>query len=73
MAISARNGPKAAAGLLIGVALALLALIVVPFYLLNRHYDAALADLADKLDRYRRVAGSRGAATQQPVTQYSHV
>lgn len=65
MAMSARNGPRAAAGLLLGVALALLALIVVPFYLLNRHYDAALADMADKLERYRRVAASRGTATQQ--------
>jgi general secretion pathway protein M len=65
MAMNKQPGRKAAAGLLVGVALALVALIVVPFYLLNRHYDAALADLGDKLDRYRRVAGSRTAATQQ--------
>ena len=65
MAMSGQQGRRAAAGLLVGVALAALALIVIPFYLLNRHYDAALADLGDKLDRYRRIAGSRGAATQQ--------
>ena len=65
MAMTSQQGRKAAALLLVGVALAVLALIVVPFYLLNRHYDAALADLGDKLDRYRRIAASRGAATQQ--------
>ncbi len=65
MAMNAQHSRRAAAGLLLGAALAALAVIVLPFYLLNRHYDAALADLGDKLDRYRRVAGSRGAATQQ--------
>ncbi len=68
MALTAQHGRRAAAGLVVGVALALLAVIVVPFYLLNRHYDVALADLGDKLDRYRRVAGSRTAAAQQLET-----
>ena len=65
MAMTGQQGRKAAALLLVGVALAALALIVLPFYLLNRHYDAALEDLGGKLDRYRRIAASRGAATQQ--------
>ena len=65
MAMSKPPGRKAAALLLVGVALALVAVIVVPFYLLNRHYDAAIAELGDKFDRYRRIAGSRTAATQQ--------
>ena len=65
MAMTQQPGRRAAAGLLVGVALALVAVIVVPFYLLNRHYDAALADLGDKLDRYRRVAASRAEASQQ--------
>jgi general secretion pathway protein M len=65
MAMTGQQGRKAAALLLVGVALAVLALIVIPFYLLNRHYDAALEDLGGKLDRYRRIAASRGAATQQ--------
>jgi general secretion pathway protein M len=56
---------RTAALLLVGAALAILAVVVVPFYLLNRHYDAALTDMGDKLDRYRRIAASRGAATQQ--------
>jgi len=60
-----QHSRRAAAGLLVAAALGILAVIVLPFYLLNRHYDAALADLGDKLDRYRRVAGSRAAAMQQ--------
>jgi general secretion pathway protein M len=65
MEMTRQSGPRAAASLLVGVALALIAVIVVPFYLLNRHYDAALGDLSERLDRYRRVAGSRSAASQQ--------
>ena len=65
MAMTAQPGRRTAALLLVGVAIAVLALVVVPFYLLNRKYDAALADLSDRLDRYRRVIASRGAATQQ--------
>jgi general secretion pathway protein M len=56
---------RAAIGLLFAAALGTLAVIVVPFYMLNRYYDNALADYSGKLDRYRRVAGSRTAATQQ--------
>ena len=65
MAMSAQQSRRAAAGLVVGVALALVMVIVMPFYLLNRHYDGALADLGAKLDRYRRIAGGRASATQQ--------
>lgn len=65
MAMNSEHSRRLAAGLLVVVALGTLAVIVLPFYLLNRHYDSALADLGDKLDRYRRVAGSRAAAMQQ--------
>jgi general secretion pathway protein M len=33
--------------------------------MLHRHYDAALADIADKYDRYRRVAGTRPEVAKQ--------
>jgi general secretion pathway protein M len=65
MAMNPSHGRRAAAGLLVAAAFALLAVIIVPFWLLNRHYDAALADLGGKLDRYQRIAGSRTAAAQQ--------
>lgn len=56
---------RTAVGLLIAAALGVLAVVIVPFWLLNRHYDAALADMGDKLDRYRRISASRSVATQQ--------
>jgi general secretion pathway protein M len=56
---------RTAVGLLVAAALMLLAVVIVPFWLLNRHYDASLADMTDKLDRYRRISASRGVATQQ--------
>jgi len=51
--------------LVVVAALAILAVVVGPFYLLNSHYDKALAEMTDKLQRYRRIAGSRAEATRQ--------
>jgi len=65
MAMNATQSRRAAIALLFGAAIAILAVIVVPFYMLNRYYDNALADYSGKLDRFRRIAGSRTAATQQ--------
>ena len=65
MAMNPSQGRRAAAGLLAAAAFGLLAVIIVPFWLLNWHYDAALTDLGGKLDRYQRIAGSRAAAAQQ--------
>ena len=41
--------------LLIGL-IVVLGVLVAPVLLLHRHYDLAIADLSDKLTRYRRVA-----------------
>ncbi len=65
MAMNPGQSRRAAIGLLFAAAIAILAVIVVPFYMLNRYYDNALADYSGKLDRFRRIAGSRTAATQQ--------
>ena len=65
MALTREQGRRTAAGLLVFAAFAIIAAVVVPFYLLNRHYDTALADLGDKLERYKRIVGSRAAATAQ--------
>ena len=65
MAMSASQSRRAAIGLLFAAALGTLAVVVVPFYMLNRYYDNALTDYSGKLDRFRRIAGSRTAATQQ--------
>jgi general secretion pathway protein M len=59
---------RLAIGLLFGAAVVLVAVVAIPFYLLNRHYDTALADLGGLLERYKRIAGSRAEATRQLET-----
>lgn len=50
-----------AAGLLFGGIAALLMIVLVPIVLLHRHYDAAIADTSDKLQRYQRIAAQAPA------------
>lgn len=45
-----------AIGLLVLAVITLCALVLGPLLLLHRHYDLAIDDLADRLERYRRVA-----------------
>ena len=45
-----------AVALLAAAVLAVLAVVLGPIVLLHRHYDAAIDDLTDRLERYRRVA-----------------
>jgi general secretion pathway protein M len=45
-----------AVGLLVLAVVIALTVVVLPFYLLHRHYDQAIASLQDRLERYRRVA-----------------
>jgi hypothetical protein len=45
-----------AVGLLVAALVVVTGVLVAPVLLLHRHYDAAIADLSDKLTRYRRVA-----------------
>ncbi len=54
-----RRSRQLAVGLLVAFAVAVVALVAAPTFLLNRHYDRALAENLDKLERYRRIAGSR--------------
>src|SRR4051812_40204951 len=42
--------------LLVAAILLALAVLVAPIVMLHRHYDDAIASLADRLERYRRVA-----------------
>jgi general secretion pathway protein M len=65
MAMTPEQNRRAAIGVLLGGALAIVAVIAVPVYLLNRHYDNALADMSDKLGRYKRLAASRPEASRQ--------
>ena len=54
--LPARQSRALAVGLLTLAVLLTLALLLVPFVLLHRHYDAAVEALQERLDVYRRVA-----------------
>lgn len=54
--LPARQSRALAVGLLALAVLLALALLLVPFVLLHRHYDAAIDALQERLDVYRRVA-----------------
>lgn len=53
-----------ALALLIAATLLVLAAIVVPVWLLHRHYDGAISELSDRLSRYQRIAATRPQVLQ---------
>jgi general secretion pathway protein M len=60
-----RRSRSLALGILVAVVVAVALVIAVPVWMLNRHYDVALAENLDKLDRYRRIAGTRTQVVRQ--------
>ena len=56
---------RIAIGLLIAAAVVIALAIALPVWRLHRHYDTALADSADKVERYGRVAGMRPEVAKQ--------
>lgn len=54
--LSAGQRRALAVAVLVGILGIVLAVILVPVVLLHRHYDQAIADLNDRIGRYRRVA-----------------
>jgi general secretion pathway protein M len=53
------RGRGLAVALLVALVVLAIAIIAVPFWLLHRHYDLAIADSLNKLDRYTRIASTR--------------
>jgi general secretion pathway protein M len=45
-----------AVGLLVAAVAIALSVVLVPLWLLHKHYDDAIADLNDRIERYRRIA-----------------
>jgi len=45
-----------AVGLLLAVVVIALSVLLVPLWSLHKHYDDAIADLNDRIERYRRIA-----------------
>jgi general secretion pathway protein M len=48
-----------ALALLIALVVLAVAIVAIPFWLLHRHYDLAIDDSLNKLDRYSRIASTR--------------
>ena len=59
---------RLALGLLGAAMLAVLLVIALPVWLLNRYYDRALAESVDRIERYGRIAGTRAEVTKQLET-----
>jgi general secretion pathway protein M len=65
MTLNPQQGRRLAIALLfLGIA-AVVAAIGIPAWLLHRHYDLALAEDLGKLERYRRIAGTRPEVARQ--------
>ena len=68
MAIAAMNpqqGRRAALGLAAAAAILAMAVIALPVWLLHRHYDSALAESSNRLERYNRIAATRPEIAKQ--------
>lgn len=63
--LPADRSRRMALGLLALVVVAVIAAIAIPTWLLHRHYDNALHEYGDRLERYRRVASTRPEVARQ--------
>jgi general secretion pathway protein M len=63
--MSPEQSRRAALGLLAGVVILLVAVVALPVWMLHRHYDGALADSSDRLERYNRIAAARPEIARQ--------
>jgi general secretion pathway protein M len=56
---------RLAIGLLFAAIVAAIAIVAIPLWMLNRHYETALQESLSMLERYRRIAASRSELTTQ--------
>lgn len=63
--VPASRSRRLALGLLLLVVVAAIAAVAVPTWLLHRHYDQALHEYGDKLERFRRIASTRPEVARQ--------
>jgi general secretion pathway protein M len=64
-AMNPEQSRRLAVGILVAAIAAVLAIIVTPVWILNRHYNEALDDYTNKLERYGRIAGTRADVAKQ--------
>ena len=60
-----RRSRQLAVAILAAACLAVLAAIAIPTWIAHRHYDTALTDNLDKLDRFRRIAATRPVVARE--------
>ncbi len=63
--MNARQSRQMALAILAATMVAAIAIVVLPVWMFNRHYDLALDDATSRLDRYRRIAGTRPEVAKQ--------
>lgn len=56
---------RLAIGLLVGLVVAAVLAVAVPTWLMHRHYDRALAEAQDRVERLRRIASTRPDIAKQ--------
>jgi general secretion pathway protein M len=64
-ALNPAQSRRLAIGVLLAVLAAGAAIILLPVWMLNRHYNDALDDYLGKLERYSRIAGTRTDIAKQ--------
>ena len=60
-----RHSRQLAVGLLAALVVVVVAAVAIPVWMWHRHYDTALAENFDKLDRFRRIAQARPQIARQ--------
>lgn len=65
--LNSQQKKAAALSILVLVVLMLIAAIALPVWLLNRHYDGALDEVVNRLDRFSRIVGMRDGLQKQAV------
>ena len=63
--MNSEQSRRAAVGLLAATLIVVVAAIALPVWLLHRHYDSALADSSNRLERYNRIAATRPEVAKQ--------
>ena|SRR2546423_32045 len=64
-AMNPSQSRRLAVGILVAAIAMAAAIVVAPVWMLNRHYNEALADYTGKLGRYARIAGTRSDVAKQ--------
>ncbi|MEO7107062.1 MAG: type II secretion system protein GspM [Rhodoferax sp.] len=66
--LNSQQKKVAALSILVLVVLLLMTAIALPVWLLNRHYDGALDETVNRLDRFARIIGMKDGLQKQAVT-----